>query len=115
MSKARDEHVKDELARATMDGIEDEDTLEGDDLVENVEVSNQDLVATWRKDQSLADRKLAVQKAIQSLPADQRRLIVLRFFEESTFDECAEAMGVSVNTARTLYRTACERLARLLK
>ena len=91
----------------------DDDRL--DDAFDLENVTTQDLVSTWRQDISLADRKLAVQKAIQSLPADQRRLIVLRFFEESTFDECAEAMGVSVTTARTLYRTACERLARLLK
>jgi RNA polymerase sigma factor (sigma-70 family) len=115
MNKARDEHVKDEIARAKMDGIEDEDTLEGDDLVENVEVSNQDLVATWRKDQNLADRKLAVQKAVQTLPADQRRLIVLRFFEESELQECAEIMGISVGAAKIMYRSACLELTRLLK
>jgi RNA polymerase sigma factor (sigma-70 family) len=91
----------------------DDDGLDDDLDLENV--STNDIVATWRQDVSLADRKLAVQKAIQTLPADQRRLIVLRFFEESTFEECAEAMGVSVATVRTMYRTACERLAIILK
>lgn len=87
------------------------------DIIDDLEfedISTSDMVAGWKRDVSLEDRKLAVQKAIQSLPADQRRLMILRFFEESTFGECAEAMGISVTTARSMYRTACERLKRAL-
>ena len=91
----------------------DDDRL--DDAFDLENVTTQDLVSTWRQDVSLADRKLAVQKAIQALPADQRRLIVLRFFEESELKECAEIMGIPIGEAMIMYRSACLELTRLLK
>jgi RNA polymerase sigma factor (sigma-70 family) len=90
----------------------DDDKLEDAYGLENISTS--DMVAGWKRDVSLQDRKLAVQRAIQTLPVDQRRLMILRFFEEGTFEDCAEAMGISVTTCRALYRTACERLKRAL-
>lgn len=91
------------------------DDQELEDPTEVTGISTSDIVAGWRQDVSLADRKLAVQKAIQTLPADQRRLIVLRFFEETELGECAEIMGITAAEARIMYRTACLELVRLLK
>ena len=92
---------------------ESDDQLDDLDNFENI--TSNDLVSTWRQGVALEDRRLAVQRAILSLPADQRRLIVLRFFEETELEECAEIMGISVEEARIMYRTASVELARLLK
>ena len=61
-----------------------------------------------------ADTKIVVHKAIGQLPAEQRRIIVLRFFEEETVEECAESMGIDPARARILYREACLGLKAIL-
>jgi DNA-directed RNA polymerase specialized sigma24 family protein len=92
---------------------ESDDQLDDLDNFENI--TSNDLVSTWRQGVSLEDRRLAVQRAIQALPADQRRLIVLRFFEESSFEECARAMGIGAGECRIMYSAACLELKKLLK
>lgn len=47
----------------------------------------------WRQYGVSGDTRLDVAKALGQLPAVNRRIIVLRVFEELTWAECASAMG----------------------
>ena len=47
-----------------------------------------------------------LKEAIEKLPADERVLIVLRFFEEKKLEEIAEICGEALSTIKSrVYRT----------
>jgi RNA polymerase sigma-70 factor (ECF subfamily) len=52
----------------------------------------------------------AVQQAVLRLPDDYRRVVVLRYQEERSFEEIGQIMGRSTNAARRLWLRALERL-----
>jgi RNA polymerase sigma-70 factor (ECF subfamily) len=56
------------------------------------------------------EEELALQQAIGELPDEQRDAVVMRVWSEMTFEEVAEATGVSVNTAASRYRYGLEKL-----
>lgn len=58
--------------------------------------------------------RMAVERALLSLTAKQRAVLVLRFFEDRTEVDAAETLGVSVNTVKTQTSRALERLRRLV-
>jgi RNA polymerase sigma-70 factor (ECF subfamily) len=49
-------------------------------------------------------------KAIAALPAEQREALVLKVYEDMTFEEIAAVAGTSPNTAASRYRYAIEKL-----
>jgi RNA polymerase sigma factor (sigma-70 family) len=51
-----------------------------------------------------------LERALRSLPAEQREVVVLKIDGEMTFAELAEALGISPNTAASRYRYALEKL-----
>lgn len=51
-----------------------------------------------------------LERALQSLPLDQREVVTLHFDGGLTFDEIAEALSISANTATSRYRYALEKL-----
>jgi RNA polymerase sigma-70 factor (ECF subfamily) len=51
-----------------------------------------------------------LERALSSLPAEQREVISLKIDGELTFAEIAEVIGVGLNTAASRYRYALERL-----
>ncbi|KAA2245412.1 sigma-70 family RNA polymerase sigma factor [Chitinophaga agrisoli] len=51
---------------------------------------------------------------IEKLPARQQEIIFLRFFEGATYDEIADIMGISTNSAYKLLYKALENLQRIL-
>jgi RNA polymerase sigma-70 factor (sigma-E family) len=59
-------------------------------------------------------RRIAVQRALLTLSARQRAVIVLRYFEDHTETEAAEMLGVSVSTVRTQTVRALARLRPLV-
>ena len=61
-----------------------------------------------------ADERDAVWRALGRLPAGQRAVVVLRFFEDRTEAEAAQALGVSVSTVKTQTGRALDRLRDLL-
>lgn len=53
---------------------------------------------------------LALQKALASLPEEQREVVVMRIWGGLTFEEAATATGVPPNTVASRYRYALEKL-----
>lgn len=48
--------------------------------------------------------------AMQRLPVNQRSVVELKFFQNFTFDEIAEQLGVSSNTAKSRLYSALDKL-----
>ena len=57
-----------------------------------------------------ADRSLQLERALGTLPAEQRELIALKVDAGLTFAEIARLLGISANTAASRYRYALEKL-----
>jgi RNA polymerase sigma-70 factor, ECF subfamily len=51
-----------------------------------------------------------LQRALDSLPAEQRQVLMLKVDAEMTFQEIAAAVGISANTAASRYRYALEKM-----
>jgi RNA polymerase sigma-70 factor (ECF subfamily) len=49
-------------------------------------------------------------QALQELPPDQRAVVHLKLWEELTFEEIAETLGISPNTAASRYRYGLDKL-----
>jgi RNA polymerase sigma-70 factor, ECF subfamily len=52
----------------------------------------------------------AIQRAVEKLPDDYRRIIVLRYQDERSFEEIGRSMNLSANAARKLWARAIKRL-----
>jgi RNA polymerase sigma-70 factor (ECF subfamily) len=50
--------------------------------------------------------ELNLRRALRSLPEDQRQVVVLHVWGEFTFQQIAEILGISANTAASRYRYA---------
>ncbi len=61
-----------------------------------------------------AESALVVRRAIESLPADQRRAIELAYFDGLTYREVAAAEGIPEGTAKSRIRLALAKLETLL-
>jgi RNA polymerase sigma-70 factor (sigma-E family) len=59
-------------------------------------------------------QRLMLRRALLSLSAKQRAVVVLRFFEDHTEAEAAQLLGVSVSTVKTQTGRALDRLRTLL-
>ena len=59
--------------------------------------------------------KDSVRRVLQSLPKSQYEVVILKHWEELTFAEIAEALGLSQNTVASRYRYAMEKLQRSLE
>jgi RNA polymerase sigma-70 factor (ECF subfamily) len=57
----------------------------------------------------------AVASAMGELPEDQRAVVHLKIWEELTFAEIAEMLGIPANTAASRYRYALDKLEGLLR
>ena len=57
-----------------------------------------------------ADDRIALQRALGSLAPRQRAVIVLRYYEDLTEAQTAEALGIAVGTVKSQTRDALRRL-----
>lgn len=57
-----------------------------------------------------ADRRLVLQQALARLTPRQRAVLVLRYYEDRTEVQTAEALGCSVSTVKSQARHALQRL-----
>jgi RNA polymerase sigma-70 factor (ECF subfamily) len=62
-----------------------------------------------------ADRSARLERALQSLPREQREVIALKIDGGLTFAKIGAALGINPNTAASRYRYALERLRTGLK
>jgi RNA polymerase sigma-70 factor (ECF subfamily) len=62
-----------------------------------------------------AERRRAIEAALQQLPAEQREVLVLKIWNELTFTQIAETLGIPPNTAASRYRYALAALRKELK
>ena len=62
-----------------------------------------------------SERKRIIREAIDSLPADQCEVVVLKSFAELTFEEIAAVVGAPMKTVATRYRRALIRLEEKLR
>jgi RNA polymerase sigma-70 factor (ECF subfamily) len=62
-------------------------------------------------DQVMAD----VKKMMEMLPASQREVVYMRFYQELSFKEIAELTGVSINTSLGRMRYALMNLRKMAK
>jgi len=56
-----------------------------------------------------------VRRLLKTLPKNQYEVVILKHWEELTFAEIAEALGLSQNTVASRYRYAMEKLQRSLE
>jgi len=61
------------------------------------------------------DTQSALAAAVDSLPHDQREVLVLKIWNELTFSEIARALDISQNTAASRYRYALASLRKSLQ
>jgi RNA polymerase sigma-70 factor (ECF subfamily) len=57
-----------------------------------------------------SETSVALQSALRMLPDDQREVMVLHIWGQLTFQEAAEVIGVSANTAASRYRYGLAKL-----
>ncbi len=51
---------------------------------------------------------------LDALPSEQKEVIVMKFFQDMTFEEIGRSLGESINTVASRYRYAMEKLRRAL-
>lgn len=61
------------------------------------------------------ERRLEVQAALARLPEEQREVLVLKLWQELTFEQIGETLGISPNTAASRYRYGLAALRKELK
>ena len=69
----------------------------------------------YSREKEIVDKQTLndVKALIKKLPANQREVVLMRFYEELSFKEIAECTGVSINTALGRMRYALINLRRL--
>ena len=60
-----------------------------------------------------ADRYV-LREALQALPSEQREVVVLKVYEQLTFEEIGSAVKASINTVASRYRYALQKLRKAL-
>ena len=66
-------------------------------------------------DTSLPIEAFALRECFARLPIEQREILVLKIYDELTFEEIAQTIGISINTAASRYRYGIDRLKRALE
>lgn len=86
---------------------------EGNDLsnLSSKDIIDSNIENLFVNDQILRD----VRKMMEQLPASQREVVFMRFYQEMSFKEIAETTGVSINTSLGRMRYAILNLRRMAK
>ena len=57
----------------------------------------------------------ALDSSLDTLPSEQKAVVLLKVWEEMTFAEIAQALDISANTAASRYRYALDKLRDALR
>lgn len=60
------------------------------------------------------DERHRLEIALRALPPEQREVVYLKVYEERTFQQIADMLSISINTAASRYRYAMDKLHLLL-
>ncbi len=73
--------------------------------------------AAERPDEGLLrhERTARVRRAIEALPLNQREAVILRRYEELSYEEIAQTMGISLSAVKSLLNRAKENLKEALR
>ena len=55
-----------------------------------------------------------IEQALRSLPVEQREVVHMKVYEQMTFQQIADELAISINTAASRYRYAMDKLRLLL-
>lgn len=61
------------------------------------------------------ERRQEIETALRRLPAEQREVLVLKIWQELTFEQIGETLGIPPNTAASRYRYALTALRKQLE
>lgn len=61
------------------------------------------------------ERRQEIETALRRLPEEQRQVLVLKIWQEFTFEQIGEALGIPPNTAASRYRYALNALRKQLE
>ncbi len=79
-------------------------------------ISSKDLLDTNVENRYVNEQVLSdVKKMMNQLPATQREVVYMRFYQEMSFKEIAETTGVSINTSLGRMRYAVLNMRRMAK
>lgn len=81
------------------------------DIFNSAALSDVTVEMKMAKEQSLSD----VERLMEELPAPQRQVVYMRFYQNISFKEIAEETGVSINTALGRMRYGLLNLRRMIK
>jgi RNA polymerase sigma-70 factor (ECF subfamily) len=71
--------------------------------------------ASWFEyDPESRERRAHIERALRTLPSEQREVLTLKIWGELTFQQVAKTLGIPANTAASRYRYALEALRRTL-
>lgn len=73
-----------------------------------------DPTTTWNTNLMHLQVQQTLPDLIASLPERQRYVVIWRYYEERSFEEIADALGIQTSTARSLLRHALNNLRRSL-
>lgn len=62
--------------------------------------------------QNLIDEEINVSRALMLLPEEQREVVVLKLFQNFTFEEIGKITGVTLKTAASRYRYGLEKMGK---
>ena len=74
-----------------------------------------ELAPETRASKSAVETRLAVEKALQQLPEDQREAVVLKVYHELKFDEIAAIQDAPVSTVKSRLYMGFEKLRSILE
>jgi len=87
-------------------------SLEGRSERDPDDLPSGDPTPDWLADLALERVRNSLPAAISGLPPRQRRVVIWRYYEDRSYEEIAERLGVQVSTARSLLRHGLNGLRR---
>lgn len=96
--------------------ISNENVVDVDEENDISKISDANMTETFAEAQYINEQVLTdVKHLMNMLPATQREVVFMRYFQEMSFKDIAEATGVSINTALGRMHYAVNNLRRMVK